>query len=141
MTGKETLYSKFESELLVRPDDIDMNNHVHMTKYLDYLLFARFDQMAKDYKVPMEEFLKRGFTWVATSISIDYKRSLFLGDHVIIQTQILEIGGAQVKINYWIIRKETKKIAAEGKANFSLVSIESGKPVRIPQDILDKYTI
>ncbi|MFA7228927.1 MAG: acyl-CoA thioesterase, partial [Melioribacteraceae bacterium] len=46
-------YSVFETEITVRPDDIDMNNHVHNSKYLDYLLMARYDQMKKDYKVPM----------------------------------------------------------------------------------------
>ncbi|MEM7013763.1 MAG: acyl-CoA thioesterase, partial [Verrucomicrobiota bacterium] len=33
-------YSTFESELAVRPDDIDLNGHVHNSKYLDYVLAA-----------------------------------------------------------------------------------------------------
>ncbi len=37
-------YSKFETEILVRPEDIDMNNHVHYSKYLDYLSFARYEK-------------------------------------------------------------------------------------------------
>lgn len=47
----------FESKSQLSPDDIDMNNHVHNSKYLDYLLMARYDQMRKDYKVPMKVFL------------------------------------------------------------------------------------
>jgi len=35
----------FESEIAIRPDDIDLNNHVHNTKYLDYVLAVRFVQM------------------------------------------------------------------------------------------------
>lgn len=38
-----TRYLKFDTELAVRPDDIDMNNHVHNSKYLDYVLAARYD--------------------------------------------------------------------------------------------------
>lgn len=30
--------SIFETEIAIRPDDIDLNNHVHNTKYLDYVL-------------------------------------------------------------------------------------------------------
>ena len=32
------IYSTFTSEIIVRPDDIDMNNHVHFSKYLDFVL-------------------------------------------------------------------------------------------------------
>ncbi|MFA5803318.1 MAG: hypothetical protein WC879_01620 [Melioribacteraceae bacterium] len=35
------MFSIFETEIIVRPDDIDMNNHVHNSKYLDYLLTLR----------------------------------------------------------------------------------------------------
>ena len=30
------MVSIFETEIIVRPDDIDMNSHVHNSKYLDY---------------------------------------------------------------------------------------------------------
>jgi len=43
------MYSVFQSEITIRPDDIDMNNHVHNSRYLDYMLAARYDQMIKDY--------------------------------------------------------------------------------------------
>jgi len=49
--------TRFETELTVRPDDIDMNQHVHSSRYQDYVLAARYDQMARCYKMPMEEFI------------------------------------------------------------------------------------
>jgi len=42
------MHSIFATEIIIRPDDIDMNDHVHNTKYLDYVLAARYDQMQKD---------------------------------------------------------------------------------------------
>ena len=39
--------TKFETELQVRPDDIDVNQHVHGSRYFDYVLAARYDQMAR----------------------------------------------------------------------------------------------
>ena len=56
--------TKFESALQVRPDDLDMFQHVHSSRYMDYVLAARFDQMERCYKMPMEEFLKLGYGWV-----------------------------------------------------------------------------
>ena len=42
-------FSTFETIVPVRPDDIDMNQHVHNSKYLDYVLAARLDQMERCY--------------------------------------------------------------------------------------------
>ena len=44
-TSEHNPNSIFETEIIVRPDDIDMNNHVHNSKYLDYIQTARFIQM------------------------------------------------------------------------------------------------
>jgi acyl-CoA thioester hydrolase/thioesterase-3 len=136
------LYSIFETEITVRPDDIDMNNHVHNSKYLDYLLTARYDQMKNNYKVPMEEFIERGYAWVASATNIQFKREIKLGDKVTVRTQLDSFNGAQVTINFWIlIKKENEKVAAEGQGVFTLISAKNGRPLRIPEDIIEKYTI
>ena len=135
------MYSIFESQITIRPDDIDMNNHVHYSKYLDYILAARFEQMHRDYKVPMEEFVGRGYSWVASNVNINYKRALLLGDPVLVRTQVESYNGAQVTVNFWIIKKETEKVAAEGQVLYTMISINSGRPVRIPDEIIQKYTI
>ena len=135
------MYSTFETEINVRPDDIDMNNHVHYSKYLDYLLAARYDQMHKDYKMTMEEFIERGFTWVASEVNIKYKRGILLNEQVLVRTQMDHYKGAQVFVNFWILKKKTEKIAAEGMAIYTMISTTNGRPVRIPQDILERYSI
>ena len=87
------VYSTFETEVKIRPDDIDMNNHVHYSKYLDYLLAARYEQMKNDYKISMEEFVERGFGWVASTLHIDYKRGLTLTDTALVKAQIESASG------------------------------------------------
>src|SRR5688572_5943127 len=57
------VFSRFETEMEVRPDDIDMFQHVHASRYQDYVLAARFEQMKRCYKMSMEEFLARGLGW------------------------------------------------------------------------------
>jgi YbgC/YbaW family acyl-CoA thioester hydrolase len=134
-------FSIFETEITVRPDDIDMNNHVHNSKYLDYLLMARYDQMMKDYKVPMEEFIKLGYSWVASATYIEFKREIKLGDKIAVRTQVNSYETSQVKVNFWIVKKEKEKIAAEGYAVYTMVSTSSGRPIRIPEEIIQKYSI
>lgn len=52
------MHTKFDSEIIVRPSEIDINRHVHQSVYLDYVLFARWDQMKRCYKMSMGEFFK-----------------------------------------------------------------------------------
>ena len=70
--------TKFETELGVRPDDIDMNRHVHASRYQDYVLAARYDQMARCYRMSMEEFNQAGLGWYVKSAQLDYKRLLVM---------------------------------------------------------------
>ncbi len=135
------IYSRFESEIAVRPDDIDLNNHLHFSKYLDYVLAARYDQMKRCYNMPMDEFIVLGLNWVATTLEIKYKRAIYLGDTVIVTTWIEEVFKTGVKVGFEIRRKENRKLSADGHFEFSLINISSGKITEIPEIVLQKYSI
>jgi len=134
-------YTVFSTELKVRPDDIDMNNHVHSSRYLDYVLAARYEQMENNYKMPMGEFIKLGYGWVISTVQINFKRALKLGDGIIVRTQLDSYNGAQSSVNFEIVIKAINKISADGKILYTMVSMDNGKPVRIPEEIIKKYTI
>ena len=131
----------FSSEIKVRPDDIDLNNHVHNAKYLDYVQAARFEQMSNNYKMPMEEFVKKGFNWVSSAAHIDWKRPLKLGDTAIVKTQMDSVNGAQCKVNFRIENKVTNKLVSEGHFIYTMISVKSGRPVRITDEIIERYSI
>lgn len=134
-------YSRFTSELKVRPDDIDMNNHVHSAKYLDYVLAARYEQMERDYKMSMDDFHRLGFGWVIRSVLINFVRPLMLGDEMLIETQLESYSGARSEVRFCIKKKSSLKTAADGKILYTMVSLKNGKPARIPEEIIKKYTI
>lgn len=133
--------TKFDTEIIVRPSDIDINRHVHQSVYLDYVLFARYDQMRRYYKMPMEEFFKMGYSWATKTTSIEFHKPVFLGETVIIRTWIEEIKKKSVKVRFQILKKKTGEIAAEGYAAYVLVNASSGKPEVIPEEIISKYSI
>ncbi len=137
----QILYAKFESELLVRPDDIDMNNHVHNSKYFDYVLAARYDQMTRCYKMPMEEFIARGFGWVVSGCTMHFKRPMNLGDIAIVRTQIKEMKPNGVDVMFEIVRKETGKICVDGLFEYTMINLTTQRAEKIPQDIIEKYSI
>jgi acyl-CoA thioester hydrolase/thioesterase-3 len=105
------------------------------------MLAARYDQMKKDYKMSMEEFVNRGLNWFTKSFKVEYKRALKMGEIAIVKTQVESYNGATVVVNYWIYKKGETKIYVDGQAEFVLLSIQTGRPVRIPDDILQIYSV
>jgi YbgC/YbaW family acyl-CoA thioester hydrolase len=134
-------YQKFESELLVRPDDIDMNDHVHNSKYFDYVLAARYDQMKRCYGMAMDEFIKRGFGWVVAGCTMHFKRPLKLGDIAVVRTQIHEVRTNGVDVVFEIIRKETGKLCVDGLFEYTMINLGNQRAEKIPQDVIEKYSI
>jgi acyl-CoA thioester hydrolase/thioesterase-3 len=137
----QLVYSKFETELQVRPDDIDMYQHVHSSRYMDYVLAARFDQMERCYKMPMAEFQKRGFGWFMAATQMNFKRPLGLGDRFVVRTWIEKFTLIGVKVRFQIERAADQKLSCDGWFDYVMVSIETARAVRVPDDIRAKYAI
>lgn len=134
-------YSIFETELKVRPDDIDMFNHVHNSKYFDYVLAARYEQMEKFYNMPMESFLESGFGWVVRTAYVDFKRALILGDVIKIRTGILTINEKGCRVQFEIENTKTKKIAADGWFDYVMIATSTGKGSKVNETMIRAYSI
>ena len=137
----QVIYAKFETELRVRPDDIDMYQHVHSSRYMDYVLAARFDQMEHGYKMPMAEFTKLGYAWFMATAHMNFKSPLELGDRFIVRTWIEKFTLISVKVQFQIIRIADQKLSGDGWFDYVMVSVATGRAVRIPESIRGKYSV
>ena len=133
--------TRFETELRVRPDDIDMHRHVHASRYQDYVLAARHDQMARCYGMSMEEFTKAGFGWFVKTAHIEYKRALALGDSCLVRTWVDELGRTDVKVCFQILRKATGKLCCDGWFEYTMIKLQTGRAEVIPDWIVAKYSV
>lgn len=134
-------YSSFVSEFKVRPDDIDMFNHVHNSKYFDYVLAARYEQMETFYKMPMEDFLKQGYGWVVRTAYVDYKRPLGLGDKFTVETGIETINSKGCRVKFKIVISKISKVACDGWFDYVMIDINTGKGVKVSEDMILRYSI
>ena len=133
--------SKFETELQVRPDDIDMNQHVHGSRYFDYVLAARYDQMERCYKMSMQEFIKVGFGWYIKTAHLDFKRPLGLGERFIVRTWVDGIERTGVKVRFEILRSSNAKLCCDGYFDYAMINLKNGRAETIPDWIVEKYAI
>jgi acyl-CoA thioester hydrolase/thioesterase-3 len=133
--------TKFETELTVRPSDLDMFRHVHSSRYLDYVLAARFDQMERCYGMGMPEFEKLGLAWFVRTSHVEYKRPLGLGDRFIVRTWVEAIDGSDVRVCFEIDRLPMGKRACDGWCDYTLVKIATGRTEPIPAEIAAIYSL
>lgn len=133
--------TRFTSELQVRPDDIDLFRHVHSSKYLDYVLAARFDQMERCYGMPMQAFLDRGLGWVVKVSHFEYKRALSIAEKFRVTTWIEDIRGTDVEVRFEILKAETHRPACLGWCVFTLINLETGRAETVPADVIGKYGV
>ena len=135
------VYSRFETELQVRPDDIDMYQHVHSSRYMDYVLAARFDQMERCYQMPMAEFQKLGYGWFMAAAQMNFRRALGLGDRFIVRTRIEKFTLIGVKVQFQIERLPDHALSCDGSFDYVMISTATARPVRLPAEIRAKYAI
>ena len=133
--------SRFETELQVRPDDIDMNQHVHGSRYFDYVLAARYDQMERCYKVPMQQFIDAGYGWYVKTAHLEYKRALGLGERFIVRTWVDAIRRSEVAVKFELLRKSNSKLCCDGYFDYTMISLKTGRAETIPDWIVQKYAI
>ena len=137
----ENQFSIFESTLNVRPDDIDMFNHVHNSKYLDYVLAARYEQMDKYYNMSWEKFSELGFGWVVAKVSISFKRPLQMGDQLLIRTGILEMNEKGSSVQFEIINKKTGKVASDGIFDYVMIDLKTQRSCKVTDEMIKAYSI
>src|SRR5712691_480656 len=124
--------TRFETELQVRPDDIDMNQHVHGSRYFDYVLAARYDQMVSCYKMGMEEFAQAGFGWFIKTAHVQYHRPLRMGESFIVRTWVEEMFRTGVKVQFEILKKASGKLSSDGFFDYTMIKLETGRAEVIP---------
>lgn len=88
MTG---LKKELESSLKIRFPDCDPFNHLNNSRYIDYMINAREDQLIEYYHFDAHQLsLTLGIGWVLAQTDIAYLHPAYLNETVIVQTRLLQ---------------------------------------------------
>jgi acyl-CoA thioester hydrolase/thioesterase-3 len=78
---------------------------------------------------------------VVRSAFIEYKRPLGLGDGFVVRTWIEEIIANGVTVGFEILRADNRKLASNGRIDYTMVTSATGRATAIPEWIVEKYSI
>ncbi|APD06051.1 hypothetical protein UJ101_00509 [Flavobacteriaceae bacterium UJ101] len=75
----------------VRFQDCDPFNHLNNSKYIDYFINAREDQILENYDLDMQDFIKKNRTaWVVSTSQIAYIKPAHTMEEVLIESQLIQ---------------------------------------------------
>ncbi|MFB9110101.1 acyl-CoA thioesterase [Flavobacterium gyeonganense] len=75
----------------IRFQDCDPFNHLNNSKYLEYFINVREDQIAENYDLDIFKYMKTtGLSWVVASNQISYVRPAFTMETVVIESQLIQ---------------------------------------------------
>lgn len=79
-----------ESNMKIRFHDCDPFNHLNNSRYIDYIVTARGDQLIENYDFDIYKLAKdKGLGWVTAQTQISYLSPAYLMEEVTIQTRLI----------------------------------------------------
>lgn len=85
-----------ESSVMIRFPDCDPFGHLNNSRYLDYFINAREDQLNENYGLNIYQSIEK--SWVVAQHQIAYLRPANLMEKVLIQSQLLAFGSHYVMV-------------------------------------------
>lgn len=89
------------STAVVRFSDCDPFNHLNNSKYIDYFLNAREDQLIAYYDFNLFEYTKQtGCGWVVSQHEIAYIKPAFTMEKVILESVLIRWGEKEIHVEF-----------------------------------------
>ncbi len=115
-----------ESKTKIRFQDCDPFKHLNNSKYIDYLINAREDQLIENYNFDYLNIAQtQGVGWVTGSNQIAYLKSANLSEIVTIQSQIIKLTPLSTLVEFRMYSEDKIELKSVMWSNFIHISMET----------------
>ncbi len=128
----------FMMKIVVGDDDIDMQGHVsnlEIVRWMSRAAWAHSTSLGFD-EVKYREI---GGWFVVRRHEIDYLAPAVEGDRLALWTWPSGLGKVTAERKHHLVRESDGAVIARGVNMWAYIGIESGRPVRMPNDIRDAF--
>ncbi len=137
----EALLTELESTTVVRFQDCDPFQHLNNARYIDYILNAREDQLAKFYNFSIfGHGQATNASWVVTKHQIAYLVPASVMEEVIIKTRLIQMTDSTLVIEGIMFDKNIKRPKAIAWMEFTYISLATGRTVKHPDDLMALFS-
>ena len=122
-----------ETKLRVRYAEIDAQGHVNNAVYLSYFEVGRVEWL-RAAGLSYKELEARGYGIVVVEVLAHYRRAAFFDDVLTLRTELADLSRASMRFEYEVTRAE--EVLVTGHTRHACVDLATGKPIRVPEELL-----
>lgn len=125
-----------DSFIKIRFQDCDPFNHLNNSKYIDYFINAREDQLFEHYNLDIIDHMKiSGNAWVVSSNQIIYMRPALTHETVLVETKLIKHNNKSLNVEMQMWDKERSHLKSIFWTKFIYFNVESQKSVKHTEDL------
>ena len=126
----------YKANVESRFSDLDPYGHVNFKHFLDYVITSRLTFLQNRFNMSLEKLAKIGTGFYATEAQIKFLKPILGIKQLDIETYVESVIRDQILVIPFIIKDEkTSIIYAEGRLNFAVIDLRTGKPTNITEEI------
>ncbi len=127
----------YEIKHTVMADEIDAFAHVNNMVYLKWFNIVAMEHCAAvGYSGKL--LWEKGFGWIIKSHRIEYIVPVRPYENIVIKTRVESVKAASSIRSYKVVN-EKGELCANGETVWVWVNYKTGRPSRIPQEVLSKF--
>ncbi|MCX6136217.1 MAG: thioesterase family protein [Ignavibacteriales bacterium] len=124
------------TDVRVRYADTDQMKFVYYGKFFEYFEQGRSD-LLRAIGLPYPQIEAMGVLLPVVEAGAKYRRSARYDDLLHVQTMMLEMPMARIRLEYLVFRDHEKEPIAEGFTVHSFLNAASGRPTRAPLHFIE----
>ena len=118
--------------------DTDIGGVVHNIAYLRMIETAR-TRLAAKLGMKLRDMAKTQVYPVVVRTEIDYRKPATLGDELVISGRLESVERVRFWVAFEIRRAGEETVLITCRQSLALVQMPQGKPLRLPEDWMEKY--
>ena len=134
------LKKTLESRMKVRFHDCDPFNHLNNSRYIDYIITARGDQLIENYNFDIYKLaLTEGIGWVSAQTHISYLSPAFLMEEVVIQTQLIAFSEKTLLVEALMLNHDKSALKAVLWIRLAHFNLKTQKSIPHSEDLMQFF--
>jgi len=129
----------YKHNITVSEETIDAAGHVNNVQYIQWMQDAAVQHSNNTGCTKLTE--AKGTAWVVRTHNIEYFRPAFINDQIAILTWVSNFRKVRSLRKYKFIRDSDGAILAKSETDWVFVDVNNGKPLRIPVDVINTFTL
>lgn len=120
----------------IRFKDCDPHGHLNNTRFIEYLLEAREDQIREHYKLDLFHYAEeRKLAWMLVKNEIAYLREALRNEIVLIRTTLIQSTPKSITVEYQMWNESKNQLKALLWSRFLHIDMKIKKTIAHPEDI------